>query len=193
MVISSVNPVLLSPPPYLFGSVQLGLFTLSSLVGAVIAYPIAGPLTDLLSRTLRRRTGGIHKPEHRYPALILPFIVCPPGLLAYGYTLARGRNFYGAAAGFALQSAGLVLVPSVTLSYTIDAYPRRSGEALVLINAIKNCVAFGFTKAISSWLANQGVEKMFVEMAGIQWAILFLALPLYFLSPWLRKSTLRFV
>jgi MFS family permease len=193
VLISSVNPIVMSPPPYNFGSIQLGLFTLSSLVGVVIAYPIAGPLTDILSRILRRRSGGIHQPEHRFPALIVPFIVCPPGLIAYGYTFARQGNFYGAAAGFALQSAGLVLVPSVVLSYTVDTYPRRSGEALVLINAIKNSVAFGFTKAVPSWLAHQGVKKMFVELAGIQWAVLVLAVPLYFASPWLRRKTLRFV
>lgn len=188
-----MSPILLSPPPYLFNASQLGLFALSSLAGCVAAWPVAGPMTDLVSRIQGRRAGGEHLPEHRFPALIATFAVCPPGLIAYGYTLARHENFYAAAVGFALQSAGLVLLPSVTISYTVDAYPWRSGEALVLINAIKNCIGFGITKAVPSWFARSGTEKMFMELAGIQWAVFLLAVPLYFASPWLRKKTLAFI
>ncbi len=92
-----------------------------------------------------------------------------------------------------MQAAGLCLVPSVALSYVIDAYPTESGEALVLINAGKNIVAFGVVKGNASWLASQGIKKMYSEMAGIQWAVLFLGLPLYFLGPWLRAKTQRFI
>jgi hypothetical protein len=140
-----------------------------------------------------RRRSGEHQPEHRMPALFLPFLICPPGLILYAYAIAAKRSYIIAGVGFAMQSAGLVLVPSVTLSYAVDTYPRRSGEALVLINAIKNCVAFALTKSTTSWFHKEGLKKMFVEMAAIQWAILFLALPLYFVSPWLRQKTLRFL
>lgn len=79
------------------------------------------------------------------------------------------------------------------LSYVVDAYPRESGEALVLINAGKNLVAFGVTKGNAQWLASQGLKKMYGEMAAIQWAVLLFAILLYFAGPWLRKATLRFV
>jgi hypothetical protein len=67
------------------------------------------------------------------------------------------------------------------------------GEALVLINAGKNLVAFGVTKGNAQWLASQGLRKMYGEMAGIQWAVLVLGVPLYFLGPWIRAKTLSFV
>lgn len=142
---------------------------------------------------MRKRAGGKHQPEHRMPALIMPFLLCPPGLILYAYTIAEQKSYVIAGVGFAMQSAGVVLVPSVVLAYTVDTYPRRSGEALVLINAIKNCVAFGITKGVSTWFVNEGLKKMFLEMAAIQWVILFLALPLYFISPWLRQKTVRFL
>ncbi|CZR68100.1 related to MFS transporter [Phialocephala subalpina] len=168
VVISSLSPALLSPPPYLF--------------------------TSALSVHLEGTRGsGEHQPEHRMPALVLPFLICPPGLILYAYTIAAKRSYAIAGVGFAMQSAGLVLVPSVLLAYAVDTYPRRSGEALVLINAIKNSVAFALTKSTGKWFYNEGLKKMFVEMAAVQWAILFLALPLYFASPWLRKKTLRFL
>jgi MFS family permease len=193
VIISAQLPQLFAPPPYLFDSKAIGLFTLSSFLGVIIAYPIAGPLTDLLSRYLTKRNSNIHKPEHRIPALIFPFFLCPWGLILYSFIVSEGKSKYVAAIGFALQAAGLCFVPSVVLSYVVDAYPRESGEALVLINAGKNLVAFGVTKGNAQWLASEGLKKMYGEMAGIQWTVLVLAVPLYFLGPWLRRVTMKFV
>lgn len=90
-----------------------------------------------------------------------------------------------------MSAAGLSLVPSVMLSYVVDSYPRMSGEALVLVNTSKNVVAFGVTKGSYKWMEMEGVAKMFYEMAGILWAVILLALPLYFVGGWLRKRTQR--
>jgi MFS family permease len=114
-------------------------------------------------------------------------------LILYAYTVAQGGSKYTAAVGVAFQAAGLCFVPSVVLSYVVDAYPTENGEALVLINAGKNIVAFGVVKGNASWLATQGLKKMYGEMAGIQWAVLALALPLYFLGPWMRAKTQKLV
>ncbi|RHZ60793.1 putative MFS transporter [Aspergillus thermomutatus] len=191
--ISTLAPTLFSPPPYLFTSADLGLFTLSSFIGIVVAFPIAGPLTDSLSQWLRRRNNNVHKPEHRLPALLFPFLVCPVGLIIFGYTVAHQQHYVGPAAGAAMSSAALTLVPSVMLSYVVDSYPHTSGEALVLVNASKNVVAFGLAKGSYSWMAREGVDKMFYEFAGIQWAAIALALPLYYAGPWIRARTQKFV
>lgn len=193
VAISTISPSLFSPPPYLFSSADLGLFTLSSFIGIVVAWPIAGPLTDLLSRWLRKRNHNVHKPEHRIPALILPFLINPVGLIVFGYSVSRLQHYVRPAVGAAIASSGLTLVPSVMLSYVVDAYPRASGEALVLVNTSKNVVAFGLAKGGYDWMAKEGVEKMFYEFAGIQWAVLFLGLPLYFFGPWLRERTRKFL
>ncbi|KAJ5989422.1 hypothetical protein N7481_004632 [Penicillium waksmanii] len=192
VVISTIAPSLFSPPPYLFTSADLGLFTLSSFIGIVVAWPIAGPLTDLLSRWLRKRNNNIHKPEHRLPALILPFLINPIGLIVFGYTVSQLQHYVRPAVGAAIASSGLTLVPSVMLSYVVDAYPKTSGEALVLVNASKNVVAFGLAKGCYAWMAKDGVDKMFYEFAGIQWAVLFLGLPLYIFGPWLRTRTQKY-
>lgn len=193
VLISAQLPQFVAPPPYLFDSKKIGLFTLTSFLGIIIAYPIAGPLTDLLSRTLTRMNGGVHKPEHRLPALIFPFFLAPWGLILYAYTISEGKSSQIAAVGQAFQATGLVFVPSVVLSYVVDAYPQSSGEALVLINAGKNLVAFGITQKNVQWLMAEGVKTMYTEMAGIQWAVLVLAIPLYFFGPMLRAKTQRFV
>ncbi|KAJ5760434.1 hypothetical protein N7520_007590 [Penicillium odoratum] len=189
VAISTLAPELFSPPPYLFSSADLGLFTLSSFVGIVIAWPIAGPLTDLLSRWMRKRNNNVHQPEHRLPALILPFLICPVGLVVFGYTVANHQHYVRPAVGSAICAAGLTLVPSVMLSYVVDAYPRVAGEALVLVNTSKNLVAFGLATSAYAWMEEKGVATMFYEFAGVQWACLALALPLYFFGPWVRART----
>ncbi|KAH6668204.1 MFS transporter [Halenospora varia] len=193
VIISSQTPQFFAPPPYLFDSKAIGLFTLASFLGIILAYPLAGPATDLLSRFLTKRNGNIHKPEHRIPALVVPFLLCPWGLILFAFTVAEQKSYYTAAVGAAFQAAGLCFVPSVVLSYVVDAYPTENGEALVLVNAGKNLVAFGLAKGNASWLAREGVKKMYGEVAAIQWAVLVLALPLYYAGPWLRARTQKFV
>ncbi|KAH7399714.1 MFS transporter [Cadophora sp. MPI-SDFR-AT-0126] len=193
VVISTLNPSFFAPQPYLFTSAGLGLFSCATFLGIVIAYPVAGPLTDLLSRMFMKRNDYVHLPEHRMPALVVPFLICPPGLLLYAYMIDQQGSYYAAAVGASMQLAAMVLVPSVVLSVVVDAYPRSGSEALVLINAGKNLVAFGMSVKSNSWLASEGVVKMFWEVVALQWAVLTFGLPLYFAGPWLRKITLFLV
>jgi MFS family permease len=188
VITATLTPQLLSPPPYLLSSSGIGLFMLGSFVGIVVGYPIAGPLTDILSRKLTVKRGR-HDPENRMPALIVPFIICPPGLLLFAYIINQRGNMYTAAVGTALQTASLVFVPSVVLSVVVDAYPHTGSEALVLINAGKNLIAFGVTVSSPHWIVKEGLVKMFWQMAAIQWAVLALGVPLFFFGPWLRKKT----
>ncbi|KIN09134.1 hypothetical protein OIDMADRAFT_23845 [Oidiodendron maius Zn] len=187
VVISILSSQLLAPPPYLFSSSDIGLYSLASYIGVVLAYPIAGPLTDLLSKVMRHRNNGIHEPEHRMPALIFPFLIAPPGLILFAYTMSHGKSYYASAVGYSMQATGLVFVPSVVLSYVVDAYPESGGEALVLINAGKNLIAFGVTLSCNDWLAREGLIKMLWELAAAQWSILVFSVPLYFAGPWLRR------
>lgn len=88
-----------------------------------------------------------------------------------------------------MSSAALTMVPSVMLSYVVESYPLMSGEGLVLINTTKNVVAFGISESANSWLESDGQEVLFENLAAIQWAVLSLALPLFFLGPWIRSKT----
>ncbi|KAI6712514.1 MFS transporter [Diplocarpon mali] len=179
VAVSTLSPQLFSAPPYLFKASGLGLFSASSFIGIVLGYPIAGPLTDLLSRAFARSSREEHHvPEHRMPALIVPFLVCPPGLMLFAYIVSEQRSVYIAAVGIAMQTAALVFVPSVVLSVVMDAFPVNGSEALVLINAGKNAVAFGVTLGTPRWFASQGLVDMFWELAAMEWGLLALGLPL---------------
>ncbi|KAL4894163.1 MFS transporter [Aspergillus ambiguus] len=193
VIISAIGPQFLSVPPYNLSSSAIGVYTLASFLGVVIGYPIAGPFTDLLSRQAARRHGGIHQPTDRMPALIIPFLIAPPGLILFAYAVARGDSLYVSATGYAMQAVALVFVPSVTMSYIMDVYPQSGGEAMVLINAGKNVVAFGVTVSSGSWVGKEGIIRLFWELAGAQWAVLALALPLYVLDSRVQKFATHFV
>lgn len=181
------------PPPYLFTAANLGVFAVSSFTGILIAYPIAGPLTDMLSRAVTRARNGVHYPENRLPALIVPFLICPLGLILYAYTFAQKGSYVSAGVGQSMQVAAMVLVPSAVLSVVVDAYPKGGGDAMVMINAGKNLIAFGITLGSTDWIMNEGLVNMFWEMAAVQWAVLLFAFPLFFCGVWLRSKTLWIV
>lgn len=113
------------------------------------------------------------------PALIIPFLVAPPGLILFAYAIASSKSLYVSATGYAMQASALVFVPSVTMSYIMDVYPQSGSEAIVLINAGKNVVAFGVTVSGAGWVDRDGIVRVCWELAAVQWVVLALALPLY--------------
>jgi MFS family permease len=161
------------------------------MVGIILAFPIAGPLVDIMSRKLSKVKGG-HQPEFRLYSMVIPFIVCSPGLLLFGFTCIKG-SYVGPAVGFALQAAGLTLVPSAVISYTIDSYPYHASEAVASINLLTSLMSFALSRTAPQWLQRVGVRQLFIDMSVVQWAhFIGLTLPLLFLGPWVRKHTTSF-
>ncbi|XEV01408.1 hypothetical protein FSHL1_006695 [Fusarium sambucinum] len=186
-VISVISNQLFAPPPFLFGPAELGNWACTSLIGVFIAFPIAGPLTDMVSSFIGRRKGK-HMPEYRLYILVVPFTISSAGLLLFGYTYTKS-SYVGPAVGYAMQAASLMLIPTAVLSYAIDSYPYDSSEVVALINAVTHVIPFGVTETASQWLMRVGVEKMFLQMAIIQWALLAgLPLILIIFGPWTRTK-----
>ncbi|KAI1066423.1 hypothetical protein LB506_008252 [Fusarium annulatum] len=185
--ISVISNQLFAMPPFLWGPAELGNWACTSLVGVAIAFPIAGPLTDTVSSFIGRRKGK-HMPEYRLVTLVVPFVFSSPGLLLFGYTYTKG-SYVGPAVGYAMQAASLMLIPTSVLSYGIDSYPYDAAEVTALMNAVTHIIPFGLTKTASNWLARVGVEKMFLQMAIIQWALLAgFTIVLLIFGPWIRAK-----
>ncbi|KAK7222953.1 hypothetical protein V2G26_010956 [Clonostachys chloroleuca] len=189
--ISVICNQLFAAPPFLWGPAQLGNWACTSLIGVFIAFPIAGPLTDALSSFLGRRKGK-HLPEYRLYTLVVPLVICSPGLLLFGYTYPQG-SYVGPAVGYAMEAAGLMLIPTSVLSYAIDSYPYDSSEVVALINALTHLIPFGLIETASDWLARVGVEKLFLQMAIIQWVLIAaLSVVLILFGPRIRTKALLF-
>lgn len=87
----SVQAYYLLEPPYNFDAAGIGLFSLSAFVGLIIGVIIGGPLNDWFVLWVSRRNKGVFEPEFRLWLALPCAIICPAGLLLYGFALARVR------------------------------------------------------------------------------------------------------
>lgn len=188
IVISVCSSQLFAYPPFLFTPAQLGNWTATSMIGVVLAYPIAGPVMDIISHKLSERRGK-HQPEYRLYRMVAAFLICSPGLLLFGYTFLWGSSI-GPTVGFAMQAAGLTLAPSATISYVIDSYPFYAVEAVASVNLLTHLMSFALSKTAPEWLLRVGKKQLFIDMSIIQWAIfLGLTLLLLLFGQWIRAQT----
>lgn len=190
VAISVLSPSLFALPPFYFGPAALGNWAATSIIGIAVGYMFS-PLVDRLAQ-VTSRSKGFHRPEDRLISIIIPFLICSPGLILFGYTYIAD-SFYGPAVGSAMQIAGLQLVPATVLSYAVDSYPSDAAEVAALINAITHVLPFALSLKVSAWLSHDGVTKLFLHMAIIQWAIIGgLGLLLFLSGPWLRRKSMEF-
>jgi len=64
-------------------------------------------------------------------------------------------------------------VPATVLLCAIDSYPNDSAEVTAVVNALTHLISFAISETASQWLAIDRVKELFIEMAIVQWAILF--------------------
>jgi len=74
-------------------------------------------------------------------------------------------------------------------SLVVDSYFPVAFEALVMVNAVKQLFAFGFSYGIISWVTLDGFDGAFGAMAGIQFAITLLGLVLWYFGKKLRHGS----
>jgi hypothetical protein len=86
-------------------------------------------------------------------------------------------------------SFGLCAVPTITMTYVSDILLPVAPDALLLINGLKNIVAFGFLYGIVPWYLS-GPKDCFGAQAGIFAAVIVLGgLPLAIWGGKIRHAT----
>ena len=71
-------------------------------------------------------------------------------------------------------------------SLVVDFYFPVAFEALVMVNAVKQLFAFGFSYGVIPWVTLDGFAGAFGAMAGIQFAVTLLGLALWCFGKKLR-------
>ncbi|KAH6645112.1 polyamine transporter [Truncatella angustata] len=178
-------------PPYSFSQGEVGLLSLSGFVGACLAFFFGGKLIDLIA-TRMTRAKGRREPEYRLPAILIPALVGPAGILVFGLCVAHKTAWIGAAVGYAMQGFGLTAVGNVVVTYSVDGYQSLAGEALVVVFVIRNTIGMLLALYTYNWQAASGVQNTFGEMVGIQFLVLLLAIPMYFYGKRVRQWTSTF-
>ncbi|KAJ5413950.1 hypothetical protein N7509_000577 [Penicillium cosmopolitanum] len=176
-------------PPYNWKLGSEGLFLLSGFIGAVLAFYIGGRLLDIVSSRSTARHGGIRMPEYRLPAIVIPGIIGPAGILIFGLCIAHKTHWIGPAFGFAMQAFGLAAISNVAVTYCLDSYKPVTGEALVIIFVIRNTIGMLLSLYAADWIEKQGPAPVFGEMMAIQVVSILFAIPLYIWGRPLRDFT----
>jgi hypothetical protein len=71
---------------------------------------------------MTKRAQGRREPEYRLPAIIIPGVIGPMGILLFGLTVAEKRPWIQPAIGYALQGFGLTAVSNFVVTYAVDSY-----------------------------------------------------------------------
>ncbi|KAH7027172.1 major facilitator superfamily domain-containing protein [Microdochium trichocladiopsis] len=170
--------------PSTVGTVQVGA-AIGSLVGLAF-----GELAEPTSRWLTRRNHGVREPEHVLPNFIIPTISAFAGFIVYGTVGAEPQKYswVGIHAAFALFYFGFCAISAVTGVWLGELLPHMSGPAIVLTCGGRNAVSFGYSSQFIGWIASIGFRQTYTLYGGVLFALGFLAIPLYFINPRIRRA-----
>lgn len=220
VAVNILNSFVLEAPPYNWGAAQDGLINIAGLIGNLIGALSGGWLVDRYCDWRTRRTAGVFRPESRLFLLVVPLVAVPAGCVLFGFGVQDRLGWaslfvaYGAisvglcAVSFLVRSSFLVSspstapvfplfltpsfqqVPTITMTYVSDCYLPVAADALLLINGLKNIVAFGFLYGVVPWVTEDGYIDSFGTQAGVFAAVLLLgALPLWWAGDRVRHAS----
>jgi hypothetical protein len=110
---------------------------------------------------------GIYEPETRLYLIVIPLVITTAGCLVFGYGVQNALSWVSLFFGYGMISFALTAIPTITIAYVSDcAFPVNS-DVLLLVNGLKNIVAFGFLYGVIPWVEEAGYVQAFGTMAGI--------------------------
>ncbi|KAF9776510.1 hypothetical protein IL306_005293 [Fusarium sp. DS 682] len=178
--------------PLLWNSRSIGLLNVSSLLGLLIGLPIGGYFADLLFiRSTRGFTQGPN-PRSRLPMVLIGALASPAGCLVLGYGLQRPQHWIVVCVGWCLLSFGLTGSANVLMTYSVNSMHSRAGDIGVLVNVMKNCLAFGVSYSSLTWMRAMGPLKQFAIMASLLWVGYLLVIPVWVWSKSLIRRSARY-
>jgi hypothetical protein len=71
----------------------------------------------------------------------------------------------------------------------VDSYYPVSPDLILLIVGLKNVFGFGFSYAIIPWINAVGFKRLYGTLAGIEYAVILLGLPLWYFGKQIRHIT----
>ncbi|KAK1478284.1 hypothetical protein CCUS01_16506 [Colletotrichum cuscutae] len=150
-------------PPYNWANTSVSLIQLGQVLIAVLCVPLIGWLSDYVIRSSARRNHGVHEPEKRLIAWILPMVTALILTVLYGYVLKNPERYHWMAIVSVVDGYLIVLmgVSTVGTAYLIDSHPSFAGAILVALPVTRGLVGFGLSKHTTTYIANIGPVKTF--------------------------------
>ncbi|KAL6917093.1 hypothetical protein ACHAPO_009358 [Fusarium lateritium] len=169
VIISVIVSLIYASPPLLWNSRSIGLINISSLLGLFVGLPFGGYFADLLFLRSARKNMTGPDPRSRLPLIVLGALSSPTGCLVLGHGLRHPNSWIQVCVGWCLVAFGLTGSANILLTYSVHSMPSRAGDIGVLVNVMKNCLAFAVSYASVPWMQSMGVLKQFAIMSGLLW------------------------
>ncbi|ETW85069.1 major facilitator superfamily [Heterobasidion irregulare TC 32-1] len=93
---------------------------------------------------LKKRNGGVGRPEFRLPSMVPATIFLPVGLLIAGWSAQTHSHWIGTDIGIVLIGAGSILNFQSIQTYVIDAFTLHAASALAATSFLRSLAGFGF-------------------------------------------------
>ncbi|GKU06720.1 transporter protein hol1 [Fusarium langsethiae] len=166
-VLNATASIVLSGPGYDFKPSMVGLSYLSCCLGTIIAFCVAGRMSDWLTVKLARRNNGIMEAEHRLWPLAICVVGVPASLILWGVGAQHGVHWFGLIFAMCALSTTSVMGLIISINYLIDSYCDISGDAITTIILVRNTMSFAISYGITPWITNLGYQNCFVSAAFV--------------------------
>ncbi len=103
-----------------------------------------GYLLDKSYLWLKKKNGGIAKPEFTLLLLIPGSVLVPIGLFLYGWSAEFETSWIVPDIGAAIFSAGIMMSMQCCLTYIIDCYTLYAASAIAATVTLRNLAGFAF-------------------------------------------------
>ncbi|KAI9745690.1 MAG: hypothetical protein M1818_001224 [Claussenomyces sp. TS43310] len=121
-----------------------GLNYISLGVGFFLGAQIAAPLQDRIYRLLKKRGGGVGKPEFRVPLMVPAAFFVPIGLFWYGWSAQAHTHWIMPNIGIAIFGSGVIISFQCMQTYIVDSYTRYAASAVASATVLRSLAGFGF-------------------------------------------------
>ncbi|KAI0671082.1 major facilitator superfamily domain-containing protein [Trametes maxima] len=120
---------------YNYGALNIGLVLLAFGIGSVLGSVIGGRYSDYIFKKFKTRNGGMNYPEMRLLSTMIPMLLLPPSVIAYGWICERRIHVAAICVTLFLSGFLSICIYSSTLAYVVDANVGRSSSAVATNSA----------------------------------------------------------
>lgn len=106
------------------------------------------------------RNDGVFEPESRLHLLIVPALFVPTGCIMFGFGAQNPMSRPILYVGYGFISVGITSVANIGMTYVMDMYFPITADVLLVVNGLKNVVAFGFSYGIVPWMNASGYRNV---------------------------------
>ncbi|KAH7014779.1 major facilitator superfamily domain-containing protein [Ilyonectria destructans] len=152
---------------YNFSYTDVGLTSLSPLVGSMILFYVGGAGTDRFMIWQARRNNGVMEPESRIYSALVAGPIMGAGLVLYGVGASSGLPWIVPVVGMGLIGAGIPIAGEVSLGYVTECYSHKAGEASTAMITVRNIIACAMIFATEPWINNNGLRDTFIIMGAL--------------------------